>query len=117
MASKARRTIVIVDDDPAIRLAARTICEMEGFHVVGEAADGAQAIEMVRSLSPEAVVLDYMMPNMNGELAAGVIRAIAPATKILAFSAIIASKPAWSDAYLAKSDIDQLSQALDALLA
>lgn len=116
MASPKQHTIVIVDDDPDIRMAAREICEMSGFDVIGEAGDGQEAIDLVRSLYPEAVVLDYMMPNMNGELAAGVIRAIAPDSKILAFSAIIESKPAWSDGFLAKSQIDRLPQTLTALL-
>lgn len=109
--------ILIVDDDPDVRLAVRTICELEGFEVVGEAADGNEAIEMVQSLSPQVVVLDYMMPNMNGELAAGVIRAVAPDSRILAFSAIIRSKPAWSDAYLDKNEIERLPQALQSLMA
>lgn len=110
-------TILIVDDDPDVRLAVRTVCELEGFEVVGEAADGNEAIAMVQTLSPQVVVLDYMMPNMNGELAAGVIRAVAPDSRILAFSAIIRSQPPWSDAYLDKNDIDRLPEALKSLMA
>lgn len=110
-------TILVVDDDPDVRSAVRTICELGGFDVVGEAADGKEAIEMVGRLNPQAIVLDYMMPEMNGELAAGVIRAVAPATRILAFSAAIDSKPAWSDDYLPKNDIARLPEVLTTLLA
>ena len=63
------------------------------------------------------VILDYMMPGMNGELAAGVMRAVAPKTAILAFSAIIQTSPAWSDAFLPKSGIADLPNAIISLAA
>jgi DNA-binding NarL/FixJ family response regulator len=54
--------------------------------VCGEAENGKQAVEKVRELEPEVVLLDIQMPVMNGIQAAYEIRRISPATKILFFT-------------------------------
>jgi DNA-binding NarL/FixJ family response regulator len=54
--------------------------------ICGEAADGQQALDQVKALNPELVLLDINMPVMNGIQAAFEIRRIAPATKILFFT-------------------------------
>jgi DNA-binding NarL/FixJ family response regulator len=59
-------TILIVDDHPSFRGTARTLLESEGFDVVGEAADGASAIEAAISLQPDVVLLDVHLPDING---------------------------------------------------
>jgi CheY-like chemotaxis protein len=69
-------TVVIVDDHPSFRASARTLLELEGFEVVGEAADGAAALDVARRLEPELVLLDVALPDTNGfdlaeELAGG----------------------------------------------
>lgn len=115
MARSASRTVLIVDDDEDIRYALRTLLDTEGYDVVGEAGDGAQAIALATKLQPEVIVLDYLMPGMNGELAAGVIRTVAPKSRILAFSAIIDEPPTWSDGYLNKKDITKIVQSLETL--
>jgi CheY-like chemotaxis protein len=76
--------IVLVDDDPAVRDFERELFEGDGrFDVVGEACDGAAAVRLVRVLQPKAVVLDTMMPTMDGWDAMALIRRVAPATAIV----------------------------------
>jgi DNA-binding NarL/FixJ family response regulator len=60
------RTVLIVDDHPGFRGWARAVLQAEGFGVVGEAADGAAAIQAVRALRPDVVLLDVQLPDMNG---------------------------------------------------
>jgi DNA-binding NarL/FixJ family response regulator len=59
-------TVLIVDDHPSFRATARAILEADGFEVVGEAADGASALEAVRKLRPEVVLLDVQLPDIDG---------------------------------------------------
>jgi DNA-binding NarL/FixJ family response regulator len=59
-------TVVIVDDHQSFRTSARTLLELEGFDVVGEASDGAGAVELAQELEPELVLLDIALPDMNG---------------------------------------------------
>jgi DNA-binding NarL/FixJ family response regulator len=60
------RTILIVDDHPSFRGMARALLESEGFHVVGEAADGAAALEAARELHPDVILLDVQLPDIDG---------------------------------------------------
>jgi DNA-binding NarL/FixJ family response regulator len=59
-------TVVIVDDHPSFRTSARTLLELEGFDVVGEAADGESAVALAKRLRPELVLLDVALPDTNG---------------------------------------------------
>ena len=59
-------TVVIVDDHGAFRQFARRVLEADGFYVVGEAEDGAAAIEKVHSLRPDFVLLDIRLPDVDG---------------------------------------------------
>jgi DNA-binding NarL/FixJ family response regulator len=59
-------SIVIVDDDPRFRGIARRLLESEGFEVVGEAADGREAISVSRELDPDIVLLDVQLPDIDG---------------------------------------------------
>jgi DNA-binding NarL/FixJ family response regulator len=60
------KTVLIVDDHPSFRLTARALLEAEGFEIVGEAADGASAIEAARRLKPDVLLLDVQLPDMDG---------------------------------------------------
>lgn len=67
--------IVIVDDHASFRVSARALLEAEGFDVVGEAVDGAAALDAVARLRPDAVLLDVQLPDLDGfELAARLCR-------------------------------------------
>ena len=59
-------TVLIVDDHAAFRASARALLQAEGFEVVGEAADGAEAVQAVTSLRPEIVLLDIQLPDLDG---------------------------------------------------
>ena len=64
MASQ-RAKVLVVDDEPDVLLLCRVNLEFEGYEVV-EATDGEQAMEQARSESPDVVLLDVMMPRMDG---------------------------------------------------
>jgi DNA-binding NarL/FixJ family response regulator len=60
------RTLLIVDDHGGFRAFARALFEAEGFDVVGEAEDGASAVAMVHGLTPQVVLLDVALPDVDG---------------------------------------------------
>jgi DNA-binding NarL/FixJ family response regulator len=60
------RRVVIVDDHEPFRASARRLLELEGWSVIGEATDGAQAVETVERLQPDLVLLDVALPDMTG---------------------------------------------------
>ena len=58
--------VLIVDDHPGFRAAARRLLEVEGYVVVGEAEDGLSAIDAARALHPDVVLLDIQLPDVDG---------------------------------------------------
>jgi CheY-like chemotaxis protein len=64
--SGMRPTVLIVDDHAAFRASARALLQAEGFDIVGEATDGAEAVEAVAVLRPEIVLLDIQLPDLDG---------------------------------------------------
>ena len=80
-------SVVLADDTEEIRHLLRLALSTDDrFEVVGEASDGAQAIEVVASVRPDAVVIDLAMPVMDGLQAIPEIRKEAPDAKILVLS-------------------------------
>jgi DNA-binding NarL/FixJ family response regulator len=59
-------SVLIVDDHPTFRATAHALLEAEGFEVVGEAADGASALEAAARLRPDVVLLDVQLPDLDG---------------------------------------------------
>jgi two-component system, response regulator PdtaR len=80
--------IVIADDEPIIRLDLRRTLENMGHLVIGEAGDGAQAVDIIRELKPDVAILDIKMPNMDGIDAAKVVslEGLAPVLLLTAYS-------------------------------
>lgn len=79
--------IVLVDDHQMLRDGLRMIVNLnEEFEVVGEASDGRKAIELASALRPDVVVMDVVMPGMNGIEATQQILTESPETKIVALS-------------------------------
>jgi DNA-binding NarL/FixJ family response regulator len=60
------RTVLIVDDHPSFRSAARALLQAAGYEVVGEAEDGMSAIEAAERLHPDVVLLDVRLPDVDG---------------------------------------------------
>jgi CheY-like chemotaxis protein len=58
--------VLIVDDHPAFRAAARRLLELEGYDVVGEAEDGLSALAAARTLRPDFILLDVQLPDLDG---------------------------------------------------
>jgi DNA-binding NarL/FixJ family response regulator len=79
-------TVLIVDDHPTFRRFARQLLEESGWVVVGEAADGASAIEAVRALQPELVLLDVLLPDISGLAVAGELASLCPAPEVVLVS-------------------------------
>ncbi len=91
---------LLVDDEPDIRLLLRSLFEREndGLKVVGEAADGLEALDAVALYEPAAVVIDERMPTMGGVEAATILLARKPDTKIVLCTAYL------DDALQARAD-------------
>lgn len=62
--------VVIAEDEALIRLDLKECLVEEGYEVVGEAGDGAEALDLIRDLKPDVAILDVMMPNVDGLSAA-----------------------------------------------
>jgi DNA-binding NarL/FixJ family response regulator len=76
--------ILLVDDHPIVRQGLKTILEGHSeWEIVGEAADGAEAVEKAARLNPDVMVLDVTMPTMNGLEACRAVRRLLPDLEIL----------------------------------
>jgi DNA-binding NarL/FixJ family response regulator len=78
-----RPRVLLVDDHDLFRTGLRNLLEEEGVDVVGEAAEGEDALRYVRELQPDVVVMDLNMPRMNGVEATKRIVAHAPLTRVV----------------------------------
>jgi two-component system, response regulator PdtaR len=82
------RRVLIAEDEALIRLDLKEMLEEAGYEVVGEAADGQQAVDLTEHLRPDLVILDVKMPGLDGISAAELIveAAMAPVIMLTAFS-------------------------------
>lgn len=79
--------VLIADDHPLIREALRQLLQAQvDIEVVGEAADGIEALDKVRSLHPDVLLIDIAMPRMSGLEVVPLVRAILPKTEIVILS-------------------------------
>jgi CheY-like chemotaxis protein len=111
------RTVLIVDDHDDVRHMLRLLFEVDDFRVVGEAADGDQALDLAREHQPAFVILDYSMPNMSGEQTARWIHLVDPEARIIAVSGVIRDPPSWAEAFVSKTDVVDLIQLPETLVA
>ena len=102
--------IIVADDHPLTRDALASLLGRNGFEVVGEAADGAEAIELASSTQPDLVLLDLSMPGMDGLTALPRLRAAAPDCEVVVLTAsgtednLLAAIRAGAAGYLLKSE-------------
>jgi two-component system, response regulator PdtaR len=99
--------VLIAEDEALIRLDLREMLQEEGYDVIGEAADGEQAVALAIDLNPDLVICDVKMPKMDGIAAAAQIadKRIAPVVILTAFSQrdlIERARDAGAMAYLVK---------------
>ena len=80
--------VLIVDDEPDVRLLLRAQLEAAGYEVAGEAADGAEAIEQCEATEPDVVILDLLMPRVTGFEAIPRLRTRHPDVGIIAYTAV-----------------------------
>jgi two-component system chemotaxis response regulator CheY len=80
--------ILIVDDLTFIKLVLRGLVEKAGFRVIGEASDGAEAIELYQDKRPDVVLMDLTMPKVDGLTALKEILKIDPEAKVIMCSAM-----------------------------
>jgi DNA-binding NarL/FixJ family response regulator len=85
------RTVLIVDDHEAFRRSASALLEAEGFHVVGQAADGPEAVAQAERLRPEVVLLDIQLPGIDGFAVAEHLAALRQAPRVVLVSSRDAS--------------------------
>lgn len=83
-------SVLIVDDHPVILLAVTVLLEKHGMRVVGEADNGLDAVQLVRELTPQVVVLDIGIPKLDGFSVITRIKALNVRSEIL----ILTSQPA-----------------------
>lgn len=81
--------VLVVEDTEHVRKMLLDILELHGFEIAGEADSGAQVIERVEGADPDVVILDYMMPDMDGLEAARKIREQRPDQHVILYSAYL----------------------------
>jgi CheY-like chemotaxis protein len=100
--------ILLVDDNDAVRLIIKIVLSVEPeIGEVREAGDGDAAVKACGDFQPDVVLLDYWMPEMDGETAAVKIRSMHPQARIVAYSAVLDRKPDWADEHLVKDVIPE----------
>ncbi|HEX5240369.1 MAG TPA: response regulator transcription factor [Candidatus Limnocylindrales bacterium] len=114
--------VLLVDDHAVVRTGLRSFFDLlDDIDVVGEAGDGREAIEQARDLQPDVVLMDLLMPNVDGIAATAVIRAELPETEVVALTSFIeedkvtAALEAGASGYLLKdADAEEVAAAVRA---
>ena len=117
--------ILLVDDHTVVRKGLRTFLSYDPeLEVVGEAADGTQALNKARELTPDVVLMDLLMPGMDGIAATAAIRRELPETEVLALTSaledasVVGAVRAGAIGYLLKdTQAEALCQAIKAAAA
>ena len=82
--------VLIVDDHSVVRRGLRMfLADDPEFEIVGEARDGAEAVAQARALRPDVVLMDLLMPVMDGITATGIIRGELPDTEVIALTSVL----------------------------
>lgn len=115
--------ILIVDDSTLVRQRLRDLLQRHpDWDVCGEAASGQDAVERVQELNPDVIVLDFLMPGMDGLQAAREIGKLVPSVPILMFTMHMSrqlmqeARKVGIQGAVAKSDVTRVIEGLEALL-
>ncbi|MGH2722552.1 MAG: response regulator [Actinomycetota bacterium] len=81
--------VVVVDDTSHVLDMLVSMLTLDGFDVVGSGGSGEQAVDLATRLQPDVIVIDYMMPGMDGLSAARKIRAAVPTQSIILYTAFL----------------------------
>lgn len=115
--------ILIADDNPHVRHALRTLLEHHPeWQVCGEAVDGRDAIHKAKQLSPDLVLLDFLMPGLNGLEAAREIHKSVPSARLMMCTMYISpqlteiAKKSGVKGAVSKSGVNQLTKGIEAVL-
>jgi NarL family two-component system response regulator LiaR len=117
--------VLIVDDHSVVRMGLRMFFDLQpDIEVVGEAADGSEGVAMARRLEPDVVLMDLLMPNMDGITAIGRIKAERPETEIVTMTSLIEEEKvtsaleAGASGYVLKdAEAEEVAQAVRAAYA
>jgi CheY-like chemotaxis protein len=119
-----RPTVLVADDHRQFRRALVALLELDGFEVVGQAADGADAVALAKQMRPDVVVIDLKMPVLNGLDATRLVRDALPSTPVVVLTAFTgdelerAALAAGATAFVAKdANLEELRAALAAAAA
>ena len=82
------RTVVLADDEPHVRAYLKSLAARLSLDVVGEAANGKEAVKLARDKRPDLILLDLNMPIMSGDEALQEILAEKPSAKVIILSAV-----------------------------
>lgn len=115
--------ILIADDNPHVRHAMRTLLEHHAeWQVCGEAVDGRDAVSKAKQLSPDLIVLDFLMPGLNGLEAAREIHKSVPSARMLMCTMYLSpqltevAKSSGVKGAVPKTGIGQLTKGIEAVL-
>jgi DNA-binding NarL/FixJ family response regulator len=119
-----RPRVMVADDHRQFREALVALLELDGFEVVGQAADGADAVALAKQVRPDVVVMDLSMPVLNGLDATRLVRDALPSTPVVVLTAFTgeelerAALAAGATAYVAKdANLEELRATLAAAVA
>lgn len=114
--------IMLVDDHAVVRQGLKMFLNLDpDFEIVGEATDGNMALQLARQLQPDVVLMDLLMPGMDGIEATGILRREMPDTEVIALtsvledSSVVGAIRAGAIGYLLKdTEADELIRAIKA---
>jgi len=120
-----RIRVLLVDDHAVVRMGLKSFFDLlDDIEVVGEASDGSEGVAMARRLKPDVVLMDLLMPNMDGVTAIGRIKAELPETEIVTMTSFIeeekvtAALEAGASGYVLKdAEADEVADAVRAAFA
>jgi len=121
----SRIRVLLVDDHAVVRRGLKSFFDLlDDIEVVGEASDGSEGVAMARRLKPDVVLMDLLMPNMDGVTAIGRIKAELPETEIVTMTSFIeeekvtAALEAGASGYVLKdAEADEVADAVRAAYA